>query len=230
MSSNSMFTFGDFRLTLQPGTSVTLTFTAESDTVDLVRTFVITSRECVRGEVKEEDGRCHECGEDEQVNPLHPMLSYTNLSPEDSENTQCKECPVEAYCFGGNKLTPRRNYSRLSEQSFEFFECLYPGSCLGSIDGTKPKGVCREGYEGKLCSKCVLGYSLNNDYECRKCAEPWMIIFNFVIWTIIFLICVPMYLFLEIRACHDKLYKPLTTVDDQHQTASALPTYLLLSP
>ena len=84
-------------------------------------TFKLVSRACEPGERLTETGECFVCQEGQYL--LEPVTEST---------LQCKDCISEAYCKGGNKISPRAGYWRANLTSENFIKCLRPQSCLST--------------------------------------------------------------------------------------------------
>ncbi|CAG9325081.1 unnamed protein product [Blepharisma stoltei] len=96
-------------------------------------------------------------------------------------NTECITCPEHAVCYGNSSIVPKEGYWRESNDTEVFWRCPNPSACLGSPD---PKnlsytGVCKKGYEGKLCQACQYGYGRLYENYCKICPERWINFMNF---------------------------------------------------
>ena len=83
----------------------------------------------------------------------------------------CLPCPLEAFCFGGNKMAPRAGHWRANLNSTDFLHCLNHDACLaGSIE--HPLGVCAPLYEGPLCAQCARdNYQNGASHVCEDCYD-----------------------------------------------------------
>lgn len=97
------------------------------------------------------DNRCTTCG----------SAFYLYDPPETTTN--CKECELNSYCYGGSKVSPNPGYWRSSNTSSTFIECPSSKSCLGG-NQSYPMGKCREGYIGVLCGECDENFSMTGSF------------------------------------------------------------------
>ena len=145
-----------------------------------------------------------------------------------TEPGSCKECPLQAFCYGRNITAPKPTYWRSSPTEERFTDCERPESCLGG-DRENPTGVCAKGYEGILCSKCASGYGHSGKSECAECGGAAMNITIFAILAVlaIFLLGLlvkmtlsgsdlkrPLYqVFLKIFLNHFQILAAVSTID-----------------
>ena len=83
--------------------------------------FKLASRACEPGERLTDKGECLVCREGQYL--LEPVTEVT---------LQCNDCISEAYCKGGNKISPRAGYWRANLTSDNFVKCLREQSCLST--------------------------------------------------------------------------------------------------
>lgn len=69
--------------------------------------------------------------------------TYSLQDPYDSL-TQCKECPENAECVGGNIIPPKVGYYRYNTNSDKYIKCEVGEACLGGFIDEKyyPQGLC----------------------------------------------------------------------------------------
>lgn len=144
--------FTDLRAVARPGYSYFLEVGSAQLSSVLVKLEV---RNCSTGE-EVRDEQCHFCG-----------LGSFSIQP----GALCRPCPTGASCYGGAILLPKAGYWRVSNQSEEVSACLQPIACLGSSVGLGEVNVCEDGYEGKLCGSCSLGYARTGFANCRQCLK-----------------------------------------------------------
>ena len=63
---------------------------------------------------------------------------------------------------------------------------MVTGSRGRADESEDEKGVCGIGHRGILCNDCEIGYSQNQAYQCKKCANVALDIF-FVFLTFLFI-------------------------------------------
>ena len=85
-----------------------------------------------------------------------------------SEN--CLDCPIGAYCTGGDAIIVKNGYWRSSLESEVVYACDVFEACLKGNE-TNQLGYCSKGYSGVLCKSCVLGYSKTAEGMCTKCPD-----------------------------------------------------------
>ena len=77
----------------------------------------------------------------------------------------CNPCPLNAFCLGGDKITPLPGFWRANNLSTLIFECPVREACVGvsldynvSIsDDILTKGACLAGHQAALCYECTKG-------------------------------------------------------------------------
>ena len=159
-------------------------------------------RQCLMGERLTEDFNCVECS---------PNF-YSFIRIFDNPTELCKSCENEVFnCYGGNRLTPKPGFWRISAESDNFLKCPNSDSCLGDslssysvdfmtnltvqYDESLALGKCSKGYQGVLCAECSLGYGRDvyKPNQCSECATGFQIclfIFlmilrtGFILWSI----------------------------------------------
>jgi len=138
---------------------------------DELSEFKIDFRACEVGEVKQ-DNICFWCGSEvEDTNTEAKKIRRYSVDPTD---TACRECPSNAYCWGGSTLGPREGYWRMDATTTEILECPNESACLGAqpgVDADLPTGRCDtdNGYTGSLCRECLDGYTPVERSTCSKC-------------------------------------------------------------
>jgi predicted outer membrane repeat protein len=86
--------------------------TENSETKNYEMKMELEFRDCIRGEIYNiEQNICEKC----------PRGQFS-LSPSDKI---CQDCPIEAECAGGDKITIRTGYWRSSTSSLRFYECNF---------------------------------------------------------------------------------------------------------
>jgi hypothetical protein len=83
--------------------------------------FQIESRTCVSGEEQTPEGTCQKC-----------TYGFYLIQPPDREMA-CRQCDVNAQCFGENLMAPRPGYFRSSNTSEDILACYSPSACLGGV-------------------------------------------------------------------------------------------------
>ena len=146
------------------------------------------SRACEPGERLTADGLCLVCDVGQYL--LEPVTQVTE---------SCKDCIAEAYCKGGNKISPRAGYWRSNLTSENFLTCFRHKSCQSTeiIDDIDDYlGKCETGYQGKICGECNDGYVRRALMVCEKC-KSWFKVKNnaiFLLFQVFFIIFVLSYL------------------------------------
>ncbi|CAG9313302.1 unnamed protein product [Blepharisma stoltei] len=125
--------------------------------ISLNLTVILRTRNCINGEYRS-NNQCIYCKEGQY-----------SLSPDNN----CNECPVNAYCYGGDLLAPKPGYWRGKTDSIRLYHCLNPNACEGGLkdanDSISLTGRCREGYQGNLCQACDYGFSSSGGNNCERC-------------------------------------------------------------
>eukprot|EP00347_Sterkiella_histriomuscorum_P003642 403363507 len=122
----------------------------------------IILRECILGERFTTQGKCILCLKD--IN----FLLTKQTSPGD-----CEDCPTQkAFCLGGAVFGPKPGYWRKSNVTSTIVQCSYQPACLGMVEpNNNPIGDCAEGYQGVICSDCMVGYSRTGENKCGQCPD-----------------------------------------------------------
>ena len=135
-------------------------------------TLEFSLRPCIIGESLTSKFTCEEC--------LKNTFSFKRII-NDFPHT-CLNCFGENFfCHGGNRLSPKPGYWRLSNKSFQFFKCPKKSLCKGSdsneYNESSAVGVCQKGSTGVFCTQCFDGYGVSSQYTCLKCSSRNYIIF-----------------------------------------------------
>eukprot|EP00741_Cyanophora_paradoxa_P012101 tig00020592_g11693.t1 len=182
--------FKDLQVVAQPGATVTIVFTATfPDGAVLTATSALVLRQCMRGEVLEEN------------RAYCPTCSYCKLCPpgtyslEDStfRGKECRACPTGASCvFGGSDVRPLKGFWQSPYDPHHFLQCVNQACLTDYANGVLNKtgaadlvsanltnaqffGLaepCTEGYNGNLCTVCDDGWGRRSDFECQQCLAP----------------------------------------------------------
>ena len=150
-------------------------------------------RACIEGEILLEDHTCFTC--------LKGTYLFDNPMNSDASK-KCNICPDNAYCKGGNNLSPWKGYWRNSKYSSLIVQCPTSESCLGiginllnMMDTSKLssneliQGVCHPNYWGNLCFHCKKGYGRAKTNEnCIECSSLWVVYVKMFL-SMIFIIC-----------------------------------------
>ena len=166
-------------------------------------------RECIIGEIYQPDETCFEC----------PIGKYSLRNPNIlfGKQIKCWDCPLNAFCQGGNHITPNQGYWRSSNSSILILKCLSHGSCLGMngrsfvelAEDEKVHGVCGENYKGNFCYFCQKGnarYQINS--ECIECEKLYYIYIKMVL-SMLFIIS---YIVFQVN------FLSKSNQDDPHET------------
>eukprot|EP00741_Cyanophora_paradoxa_P012157 tig00020603_g11745.t1 len=182
--------FKDLQVVAQPGATATIVFTATfPDGSVLSATAVLALRQCMRGEVLEENkAYCPTCS----YCKLCPPGTYS-LEDSDFRGKECRVCPAGATCvFGGSDVRPLRGYWQSPYDPHRFLNCVNQACVADYADRVlKATGApdlvsanltnaqffdlarpCASGYDGNLCTVCQVGWGRRSDFECEKCMEP----------------------------------------------------------
>jgi len=94
---------------------------------------------------------------------------------------QCKPCPANARCPGGDVVRPLPGHARSSEESEQVHKCpLSVAACAGSDQCQSSAG-----YSGLLCTLCLPGFGTTSPLRCGRCMNPGaqfgLYIFMFVV-------------------------------------------------
>lgn len=111
-SKGGVFNLTEATFIGEPNSEVTLILQSSfiDESLELVETnynlnIPIAFRSCESGEEFTSDGQCLECSSGSYL--IEPATSPTN----------CLTCPINAECFGGNRITPKPGYWRPSDTS-----------------------------------------------------------------------------------------------------------------
>eukprot|EP00347_Sterkiella_histriomuscorum_P022266 403331092 len=175
---HGIFTVQDLILTGLPSHSYYLDFSTDGikidypDTIELYSTkpqlqkfnVTVSLRSCIEGEEFQVSGKCKQC----EAPDYYSLQLVDKITP-------CKECQkTKSYCEGGNLIYPKAGYWRNSNESDNFFKCRNDEACLGkNFPENNLLGKCAQGYSGKICIDCEIGYSrTGSTYKCSKCPDP----------------------------------------------------------
>ncbi|CAI2367919.1 unnamed protein product [Moneuplotes crassus] len=89
-------------------------------------------------------------------------------------STECTKCMDNALCLGSNQISVNPGFWRSSQTSEFITECLVEESCEGGFTNSTLNPVnCAEGYQGELCSHCLVNemvkYRKVSNVKCDKC-------------------------------------------------------------
>jgi hypothetical protein len=162
---NGEFTVANFTVTAEPGTNQALrlkvngldTSKLKSAPPPISISIPVSLRLCEAGEIK--NGKaCSICTKN----------SYSL----DTSDATCLGCMASADCLGGASIYPHAEYWRSSNSTDYLIKCLRPKSCMGNDNYTSLTGACADGYRGKLCNSCDLGWSRTDKDTCGPCPHP----------------------------------------------------------
>ena len=153
-------------------------------------------RKCIAGEIHQPDDSCYEC----------PAGKYSLDDPNDNSKKflKCWECPLNAICLGGNKITPLEGFWRAINYSILIVPCPSKYGCLGMNDNDfyelteeeQIRGVCANENEGNLCFSCKKGYARSkNEGECQECQSLYAIYIKMALTLVFFVV----YIFFQVN-------------------------------
>ena len=143
---------------------------------------------CDIGEVRRL-GWCEKCRENH--------FSFSNLT-----DYECRVCPPNAICTGGDVLLVHKGYWRSSAKSTQLHACPNPDACLYGGDCVEASGghladqwrdksgsCCAEGYKGRLCGVCdtAAGWGQQKPFKCGKCKDARSVLAVYVIGAVVLL-------------------------------------------
>jgi hypothetical protein len=114
----------------------------------------------------------------------------------------CIACPQNAFCLGGDSISPVAGFWRSSNVSTLILACPVKEACLGAAvkenitdKDSFIKGECHEGHRGALCNDCTDGRAkLRSNSLCKPCgSQP-------LIWIKLFLSALFMITYVAIQA------------------------------
>ncbi|CAI2378749.1 unnamed protein product [Moneuplotes crassus] len=137
---------------------------------DFNNDITVNFRFCQPGEEATDQGTCRECD----------AGTYSL----EWNSTECIKCMDNALCLGRNQVSVDPGYWRSSQTSEFITECLVKESCEGGFTNSTLNPVnCAEGYQGELCSHCLVNemvkYRKVSNVKCDKC--PAMIANTFLV-------------------------------------------------
>jgi len=133
--------------------------------------FDLKIRSCKAGEIFTENKTCYQCGEEgdgESDNQTYTL---------EAGGSSCSTCPSSVRCWGGNNITPKEGYWRISNAVDRILSCPNERACLAVERNDSDKtGKCLEdeGYTGKLCGNCLRGFTQFSRYYCSSCPPHWL--------------------------------------------------------
>ncbi|KAM9958212.1 hypothetical protein ACTFIW_001072 [Dictyostelium discoideum] len=105
-------------------------------------------------------------------------------------NGSCKICPQDSYCPGGGNdiLIPSGYYPMPSNENPEYLlKCIISNFGYTSCNPDSSYNyTCQDGYQGRLCSKCVDGY-FHKGTECSVCPTGPQSIVIFIVVVVVFI-------------------------------------------
>lgn len=176
------------------------TFVERSDkkleSLVLRRSINFSIRKCIVGEIHLSDNSCYEC----------PAGKYSLFDPADKSKKpiECRDCPLNAVCLGGNKITPLEGFWRANNLSILMVSCPSKYGCLGLNEKNfyelseeeQIRGVCANQNEGNLCFSCKKGYArYQNEGKCQECQSLYAIYVKMA-FTLVFFVG---YIFLQVN-------------------------------
>lgn len=134
-------------------------------------------RNCLPGELYQNDESCYKC--------KFGTYALHEANKKDYSK-KCLSCPSNAYCDGGNNLSPLYGYWRINNKSSLIQKCPTEEGCLGVgedinlirfyglikhfTEEQKIHGVCKDGYWGNLCYYCRKGMArFKQRAPCQDC-------------------------------------------------------------
>lgn len=170
----------------KPNSTAQLIATLESNEAQFFQT--IRLRECIPGEVYDEKvSNCVKCAPG----------TYAFYPTE----TECKACPPNAICYGGNNLSVFEGYWRPSKDSINISSCLhFKDNCEGG-----PDSKCRNNTSGMLCGSCDSNASpplvRGNVIGCVQCTYSLTV---YIIFYVLFLMIMGLigtgYVFISLKS------------------------------
>jgi len=164
------------------GDSVLFTSTLEigmTDTLDrtIEVPWIIYVRNCIKGEVLMEDHTCFEC--------LPGTYLFEDPMSGSDASKKCNNCPDNAYCKGGQYISPFAGYWRFTDQTALILECPTSEACMGIgenignmldlnnlTESELISGICNPNYWGNLCFMCEKGYArFSTNANCEACSS-----------------------------------------------------------
>ncbi|CAI2374896.1 unnamed protein product [Moneuplotes crassus] len=129
---------------------------------DFNNDITVDFRFCQPGEEATDQGTCRECD----------AGTYSL----EWNSTECIKCMDNALCLGRNQVSVNPGYWRSSQTSEFITECLVKESCEGGFTNSTLHPVnCAEGYQGVLCSHCLVNeevkYRKVSNAKCDKCPD-----------------------------------------------------------
>ena len=159
----------------------------ELNTIAIKDEFNFTTRNCLQGEIIQDDASCFKCTES-TYSLIDPMSSVAQFQ-------RCLPCPDNIYCLGGCFITPEPGYYRKSNISTNVVPCINPDACLGYVQNTNASdpslihGACSEGSFGPVCFYCetIYGKYQNTDV-CSYCELIKALIYARLVLTVLFVL------------------------------------------
>lgn len=141
---------------------------------------------------------CQQCGEKVYSFAGSTVCGICNKNFYLDASNECSKCPDGADCSIPGASTLRHlslqsGHWRITYDSLDINECVYPGSCIGGLgvarNGSSP--YCAVGYTGILCAVCARTYYFNPDANaCLSCSEssfasPTMVLFLIILILVV---------------------------------------------
>eukprot|EP00347_Sterkiella_histriomuscorum_P000929 403373983 len=127
-----------------------------------------------------------------------------------SGSTLCNECLSNAECFGGQQVSLKSGYWRSSYYSTQIHPCINYDSCIGGIihDDTQSSNLlCKAGYGGNLCEKCVkyngIQYTKLTSKECGQCPEMIFSLFTMIALLLVLVLILSILIFINLRSTQE---------------------------
>eukprot|EP00347_Sterkiella_histriomuscorum_P022235 403331196 len=125
-------------------------------------------------------------------------------------STLCNECLSNAECFGGSQVSLKSGYWRSSYYSTQIHPCINYDSCIGGIihDDTQSSNLlCKAGYGGNLCEKCVkyngIQYTKLTSKECGQCPEMIFSLLTMIALLLVLVLILSILIFINLRSTQE---------------------------
>lgn len=150
----------------------------------------IQIRECILGEIYIKNVNiCKKC------NP-----GSFSFNPNEAD---CKTCPKEALCLGGNNFEILDGFWRSNNMSVIIYNCFESqDNCIGG-----EISFCLNNFYGPLCRTCEVGYFKVNSISCLECQQGVINILRII--GIILVVCLVIYFVIKSSIDNNKLFKKI---------------------